>query len=698
MVIRSRVLLTSGITPFKDGIVPASEGCGEYIRNTTLKKRYDGYSKRWRHYAGTITNYGRLPWEERSEAMAYGTWFAVPHIGRRTLSSPLFHIITSNHNIQPYLYKEMFPEDQSLQYYGEHDFTPEITTSTFDGLHSCARFACDINETYHHLSVPLNISICHLSHEDSITCLKKNFPSESTTDSDEVQFPFHFQMLAFDCRPVIDSEVVMVHGHRHTDTDDVTPKMIPTIIKCKVSSTETMKAAGVFLIETIDPEEEFEPGISGAPVLRDGRVVGLLTTVKLSTGEGIVSISLHMRRLILDIEERWRYPTPPPYNLLKQRGLLTAEEQSLKQLPPRYELPPKLPRPLSSSVAREFIDTKINNPLPVDFAPPKLLSQNRHQIVSRDRTNPFGEDPVDGGYNIPSLQIFPGYDPAPLIQDDADKPPWLLRYGSQQNYLLAHGVDPSDTDQYQPFKNYISPLHDKSIDKQVLLSMDEGERPFGLLRDKTEVKCEALIKADNEPEEISLLQESFGEEEYVLARQQRVQSTIASLKHEERLAIESGVPDKIEAVKKKIIEFHQMENDISWARGDRSIRPSSSSQVLLPSDTQETVCIESGISQPEEEQQPREEAASSKQLSPEEAVRLKISTALKNASSSVPSPAPVNDTALRSMLSKGTSTRVQESSNTNDIIWGESAFSLDEEDQTTDVPRAEYSPVDTPSG
>ena len=682
MFIRSRGLLSSNITPFKGSII-VSDGNHEYIRNTTLKKKFDGYSKRWRHYSGVLVNYGRLPWQSRGEAMTYGSWFAVPHIGRRKLSSPLFHIITSNHNIQPYNYQEMFPEDESLQYFGEHDFTPEVSTSTFDGLQSCANFSCDVNETYCHPDKPLNIAVCHLTHSDSKNCLMKNFEDLEKKDShdDAVQFPFHIQMMAFDCRPVAEGEQLMIHGHKYSDIEDVTPRMIPLVIKCRVTSTSSIPEAGVFFVEI---DDDFEPGISGAPVLRDGRVVGMLTTVKLASGEGIVSISAHIRKEILGIEEKWRYPSPPPFNLLKQRGLLTAEEEALQQLPQRYDMPTKFPKSLSGDDVRHFIDVKFNNPLPVDFAPPKLLDVGkRHQIVSRDRTNPYGHDSVDGGHNIPSLKLFPGYKPNPLIQDDIDKPAWLLKYGCQENYLIAHGIDPADTSKYQPFKNYIAPHLDKDINKETFNQIPTGMRPYGLLCDKTEVDVPNLILQDDEVERRELLEDSFGQEEYITARQDRIRETITRLTAEETSAIESGDQKLITAAKNKIKDFKQTERDISWARGDKTIQPKgklTEGQPLIPQTSQDPLYFIEQTTSPEEEEHDDESSKT-------DSTHLKITEALKHKrSSSQPTDTPVDEMALQSIMSRGRESRSgsnMNNINTNkdnekDIIWGKSAYSFNE--------------------
>eukprot|EP00754_Rhynchopus_humris_P026520 Rhum_TRINITY_DN15024_c26_g1::Rhum_TRINITY_DN15024_c26_g1_i1::g.133942::m.133942 len=489
--------------------VPLHEGGGDYIRNTTLTEPVPGYARRWKWYAGYVETDARLPFSSgKSQALCNGSWFAVPHIGRHVPGTPRLHVLTANHVVHPFRYPDLFDLSREssnalVNFYSEHDVTCRLYTANGRGDRSSNSFAAVPDLTYAHPLRHLDSVALHPSPAviddflDRAGAFRHAAPAseagptgpaargafardaeqsleemEAFEAADERRFPFHFQLLSFDCGPLAVGTRVMVHGHEMNDTLALTAKMLPRVMRCRVTEV----AASTFLegarsddvgYVTVESEEgePFPPGVCGGPVLRDGRVVGMLVSSLADRPDVAVCVSAAaLRGHLLRVEEAWRYPAPPSSNWLRNNGLLTgpttvlptaSTDATQEEVPLRYLAPGFVPRPTTTRRVRDHIDTKFNDPLPENFQPPLLEvgadpagAPPRRRIATRDRTNPYGLLPADSGLNVPSVALFTGYAPehdeaeeAGLAEAADARPGWLHHYGSAAGYLRAHGAD-----------------------------------------------------------------------------------------------------------------------------------------------------------------------------------------------------------------------------------------------------------------
>ena len=489
--------------------VPLHEGGGDYIRNTTLSEPVPGYARRWKWYAGYVETDARLPFSSgKSQALCNGSWFAVPHIGRHVPGTPRLHVLTANHVVHPFHYPDLFDLSREssnalVNFYSEHDVTCRLYTASGRGDRSSNSFAAVPDLTYSHPLRHLDAVALHPSPAvindflDRAGVFRHAAPAseagptgpaargafardaeqsleelEAFEAADERRFPFHFQLLSFDCAPLAVGTRVMVHGHEMNDTLALTAKMLPRVMRCRVTEV----AASTFLqgarsddvgYVTVESEdgEPFPPGVCGGPVLRDGRVVGMLVSSLADRPDVAVCVSAAaLRGHLLRVEEAWRYPAPPSSNWLRNNGLLTgpttvlptaATDATQEEVPLRYVAPGFVPRPTTTRRIRDHIDTKFNDPLPENFQPPLLEvggdpagAPPRRRIATRDRTNPYGLLPADSGLNVPSVALFTGYaqehdeaGEAGMAEAADARPGWLQHYGSAAGYLRAHGAD-----------------------------------------------------------------------------------------------------------------------------------------------------------------------------------------------------------------------------------------------------------------
>eukprot|EP01062_Namystynia_karyoxenos_P017007 TRINITY_DN16256_c0_g1_i2.p1 TRINITY_DN16256_c0_g1~~TRINITY_DN16256_c0_g1_i2.p1 ORF type:complete len:982 (+),score=308.41 TRINITY_DN16256_c0_g1_i2:77-3022(+) len=621
---------------------PATEGGGEYLRNTTLRRPLKGYSRRWKHYAGCLSNRagpGHLKGRAQPRELSRGSWFAVPQVGRFQPGCPHFHVVTANHVMHPFWYPEFYPMGKGekcewLNLLGHHDTEPFLLTPSPDGQESHRKFHCAPDWTYADPRKHLDIAVIHPTPDDTGAMLRANFSHElrdasgpeapappgalrglfggeenemeeyfgEDMDGDAQNYPFHFQLLSFDCRPLEEGELVSVHGHALVDDVALRPLMLPTVVRARVRREERGAPAGFIFVE---PQSELSEGVCGGPVLRDGRVVGMLTAsvrpeAPHYAGCGMVTPAAAIREFLLQIEEKWRWPDPPPAPWLAARGLLTGPMAPPRRIagagapecgavPRRYLPPDFLPQPVTSAEVRDTIYRKFNDPLPPDFMPPALPGQEPFAI-SRDSTNPFGELPPDSGIDIPSLHLFPGYLRRPEVgwqgfDDGAEKAWWLIKYGSEENYLRAHGVDPSllTSGEVKRFRNYIGPW--------------PGEKGWGLFVDgATDPDAKVYLPSDEPAEDQKLLDWSrdgtlpppaaelptlsrkgmedlgmehfFGEDEYSAHRAARRRREAALIEAERREYLDRGEPVP-EEVERRMAAFLEREEALAWHRGDR---------------------------------------------------------------------------------------------------------------------------------
>ncbi|KAJ9465841.1 hypothetical protein DIPPA_32547 [Diplonema papillatum] len=615
--------------------VEVFEGGGAYYRNTTLAEKLPGFPNRWKHYCGHLVNDAGFPFQFDKRELCRGSWFAVPVLGRRIRRRPLFHVLTANHVVHPFWYPQLYDmskgsELELLKYYGAHDVDCTLLTATADGKASHFKFESVPDYTYAHESQPLDLCVLHPDPEMSEHIVDMQVFSHATdsgeariwkdapepwealdeegVDSfadfrDEARFPFHFQLLSFDCRPVAAGEKVMIHGHALDGSADAAPRMRPAVIRGEIRQVHD-GGRTTFLVE---PEAELPPGICGGPVLRDGKVVGMLIS-SLSehagprAGFGVVTAAPAMRDFVLRVEDRWRWPEPPSSNWLLANGHMTGPLTQLpvsvtdatrERVPQRYLPPEYLPEPVTRARLRAFIDRKFNDPLPVDFAPPQLPFPGAPRVAAtRDRTNPYNELPADSGTDIPSLPLFPGY---PSRDNDhreaageinADKQPWWIqRYGTAENYWKAHGLDPAAT-RIPHFKNYISPaelpgkgwglLEDRTDEAAEMLLPDAegngGERGRALLGEGGAAGGEEAARLTGAAfAGMGGMAAFFGEEEYVEQREARRRGTLALLAERKARALAAGDLAAAAAVDERTRSFVEAENELDMHRGDAPV-------------------------------------------------------------------------------------------------------------------------------
>eukprot|EP00755_Sulcionema_specki_P016196 Sspe_Gene.61404::Locus_34077_Transcript_1_1_Confidence_1.000_Length_2866::g.61404::m.61404 len=600
------------------------EGGGEYIRNTTLREPLPGYSNRWKHFAGYLTNEVTLAHErltKKAKELSRGSWFAVPPLGRSLDGTPKFHVVTANHVLHPFWYPELYSMDEGaqtefLKFYSAHDTQITMYTAAADGSHSHFSFKGFPDHTYADEARHLDTVTVHPRYHETLEVLDRMFEhtlptkpgapgpvrtslraneedddidwaDDSAFLTDAHNYPFYFQLLSFDCRPLQPGEPVLVHGHILDAESSLTPVMVPAVVRAHVHRL-LKDGEELFLIT---PERRLEPGMCGGPVTRDGRVIGMLSAsvgeeAEKDAGCGLVTSAAAIRSLLLRVEERWRWPQAPSSAWLKSRGLLEGECTTLPiheggdTIPSRYLPPEWMPKPVSSRAIRDRIDMKFNDPLPVNYAPPQLPG-GPQVPTSRDRTNPYGELPPDSGLDIPALPLFRGYRGEPKVgdfgyDDGAEKAWWILKYGSAENYWRAHGLDPNLVP-IPHFKNYLAPL--SPSDKGWGLLQDSTEVPPPLLEggsegavveaeDKDSLPAPGAGKMEERHVDKMGMEHFFGDEEVVVHRDVRRRRTVAKLAAEKREALEKLGYVPLET-QKKIESFLQREADLEWFRGDR---------------------------------------------------------------------------------------------------------------------------------
>ena len=603
-----------------DELGPIFEGSGQYYRNTTLKERLPGYAKRWKWHAGFLQNDMKLPFETKQREMANGSWFAVPHLGRRVQGKPHFHVLTANHVMHPFLYPELYNFEGGLElikYASVHDVSAKLFTATPDGERSASLFRTVPELTYAHPLRHLDMCVLHPSalasesfvnsggafrHAQSTS--SNTFSHEQSIEeqiaaevSDASCFPFHFQLLSFDCAPLTPGERVMVHGHSVNTTMDLHSLMRPNTMRCTVLEAKGEEAqnplageAGYVVIES-EKEEPFPHGVCGGPVLRDGNVVGMLIACFTDEPHKALCVSsAALRSFLLRIEDAWRYPAPPSTNFLRDNGLLSGHLTHLpptltggtnEVVPTRYLPPSLLPTPTTSKTIREYADLKFNDPLPKNFQPPALTAGGGRQIVSRDRTNPYGELPADSALGTQCLPIFPGY---PDVSSEAQRagvaeasdelPGWLLKYGSTEAYLLAQGVRPQQSgvsnDEVLFFKNYSTP-EAGGAGGGLMLDVSERETQK-YLANAGEAEVEEVVKETPKKKARDINMDAFfGKEEYIAQRTQRVEGRLLAYRSEVagHLADDSVEgKQRAEEVREEADSFIAAERELSWVRGD----------------------------------------------------------------------------------------------------------------------------------
>eukprot|EP01064_Diplonema_japonicum_P021618 TRINITY_DN3118_c0_g2_i1.p1 TRINITY_DN3118_c0_g2~~TRINITY_DN3118_c0_g2_i1.p1 ORF type:complete len:757 (+),score=165.00 TRINITY_DN3118_c0_g2_i1:3834-6104(+) len=690
----------------------------QYVRNTTLRKPITGYKKRWKHYAGYLEARAKLPWELNDGLQSRASWFAVPHIGRHLPGTPLYHVVTVNHMIHPFWYPDLYSQQtgsptEFLKYRGEHDVASTLYTATPTGHPSHHSLKTVPDLTYAHETRHLDVCVLHPSVADTEETLEQVFthqieePVLGVREFDYSEYeeeklhPFHFQLLAFDNRPLQVGERVMVHGHSADDTLELTAVMHPSVTRCTVKKVVTDINGSSDKLIVIEPEKPLPEGACGGPVLRDGRVVGMVTATVDEHAEhsGCVVVvgATTIREFLLRIEEKWRWPQHPSSNYLRGKGLLSGETVKLpvwhsgttnEVIPKRYIAPDFLPSPTTTSRAREYIDIKFNVPLPVDYSPPQLPHPDAPRVpVSRDRTNPYGELPADSGLNIPSLPLFSGYNK----DDDSEEntPGWILKYGSAEGYWKAHGLEPP-VDGVKGFKNYISP--------RVLPG-----RGWGLLEDRTEAGAEYLIGAPDETSEpverkaemtVSEMDSMgmdnfFGEEEYVVQRDLRRKNYLMLLEEELKKAVSA---EEVKMIEEKRDEFILKEDELDWHRGDKKYV--SEERKLLGEREEEVMMVTGGDS--------RENALTADAVTEVKTMEMSIEQRIRNAVQEVKDsscghqgaddyeqPSLEDDSTFVAFAAGKQRNITSQQQLSRDIHWGPASYPV-EEPSSSDTPEATW--------
>eukprot|EP01063_Lacrimia_lanifica_P035326 TRINITY_DN6702_c0_g5_i1.p1 TRINITY_DN6702_c0_g5~~TRINITY_DN6702_c0_g5_i1.p1 ORF type:complete len:941 (+),score=270.75 TRINITY_DN6702_c0_g5_i1:49-2871(+) len=457
-------------------VVPLYEGGGEYLRNTALRKPLPGYSRRWKWYAGHIINEGALPFAEKTKELCRGSWFAVPHVGRRLPGTPAFHVLTANHIVHPFNYPDLFDFTpgsavELMRYYGEHDVASVLKTASPDGDDSHKAIKARPDLTYAHEKRHLDIAVLHPSPKECEAALQDVYShlerqgtdaanallpqwmlEEFVASSDALRFPFHFQLLAFDCRPLQPGEKVMLHGHTlRDDPTALTPLMVPTVVRGTVrqvvsqayAQDPTSAAAAAFpfaqqeSMVIVEPEKPLEEGMCGGPVLRDGRVVGMTiasVTNEASEFDGcaLAVSAAAMRDLCLRVEESWRYPEAPSSNWLKENGYMDYHATSAAPALPGTHRPDDLRitdgkaeegaavgnavapvEPAAASAAVALVEKpvhetgRVREVLPERYQPPSFLPRPTSSMMTREYIKHKFQAPLPEDYAPP--QLPPGH-------------------------------------------------------------------------------------------------------------------------------------------------------------------------------------------------------------------------------------------------------------------------------------------------